>query len=482
MTCECECEKDKYLVVYRGSTNTRFLETDWLNIKFKSVVPLSNFSAKFKLGSAVREWDTLTEGVIINLNQQEIESLPLGMNYATIVVIDNEGNLKPFTTSIPVMVKDWVESEQKIDTYQMEVNATLGGTTYLTVNIETARVSLEWVEEKIAEHNESEVAHQDIRESISETRSELLEDIDELAGIVDIKQDKLTSDNAGNNISITEVDGVVKINSTAQGVTVHNQLTGRDSANAHPIGAINGLQDVLNSKATSSDIETAISQHNESTSAHSDIRQDVSTIESYIPNGTSTTNQLATESFVNSSVQTATANFRGNWNTWDEVPTDSSLYPVDDAGSTVPTTNDYLVVNEADDYPNEELTGRWRFKYSGVWATNGKNGWHPEYQVNEEPFTDAQVKAIDSTITKEKVESYSSHISNNDIHVTSSDKTNWNNKQGAINDLNDIRAGATAGATALQPSALNGYATEQWVGQQGYLTIDTLPIYDGSSE
>ena len=43
-------------------------------------------------------------------------------------------------------------------------------------------------------------------------------------------------------------------------------------------------------------------------------------------------------------------------------------------------------------------------------------------------------------------------------------------KQDAIADLADIRSGAAAGATALQPAALQPYATQEWVGQQGFLT------------
>ena len=49
-------------------------------------------------------------------------------------------------------------------------------------------------------------------------------------------------------------------------------------------------------------------------------------------------------------------------------------------------------------------------------------------------------------------------------------QTELNGKQPTISDLDEIRSGASAGSTALQPSALNGYATETWVGQQGYLT------------
>lgn len=70
-------------------------------------------------------------------------------------------------------------------------------------------------------------------------------------------QTKLTSDNAGNDISITEVGGVVKINSTAEGVTVHNQLTGRDAENAHPMSSITGLTTALSGKQpTISDLDT----------------------------------------------------------------------------------------------------------------------------------------------------------------------------------------------------------------------------------
>lgn len=43
--------------------------------------------------------------------------------------------------------------------------------------------------------------------------------------------------------------------------------------------------------------------------------------------------------------------------------------------------------------------------------------------------------------------------------IQSSDITNWNNKQGAISDLTTIREGAAAGATAVQPGDLDDYAT-----------------------
>lgn len=119
-----------------------------------------------------------------------------------------------------------------------------------------------------------------------------------------------------------------------------------------------------------------------------------------IPAQASTENQLADKNFVNSSIQTETANFRGNWETWDDVPTEAESYPNDYVGNKTPTVNDYLVVK---DYNGN---GTWRFKYSGVWEVNGKDGWLEEYQVNATPFTAEQLASINSGITKERVERY----------------------------------------------------------------------------
>lgn len=108
-------------------------------------------------------------------------------------------------------------------------------------------------------------------------------------------------------------------------------------------------------------------------------------------------NMLADKAFVNSSVQTATANFRGNWQTYEDIPTNVNDYPEDYLGIKTPSTNDYLVVE------NYDNNGTWRFKYVGVWSVDGKNGWQPEYQVNETPLTAAQLAALNSGVTEDKI-------------------------------------------------------------------------------
>ena len=144
-------------------------------------------------------------------------------------------------------------------------------------------------------------------------------------------------------------------------------------------------------------------------------QNDISTINGKIPNQASTTNQLADKAFVNSSVQTATANFRGSWEDWDSVPSVAGDYPADYTGSTTPTVNDYMVVQDASDYPYETLDGTWRFKYTGSWSSEGKEGWIPEYQVNETPLTAAQIAALNSGITASLVD----QITENKEDITS---------------------------------------------------------------
>lgn len=150
----------------------------------------------------------------------------------------------------------------------------------------------------------------------------------------------------------------------------------------------NALQDAIDAEETAR------------IAADGTLQDNIDDITDLIPAQASTLNQLADKAFVNSTVQTDTANFRGSWSDWASIPTDPTLYPADYAGSTTPTVNDYLVVQDASDYTGATtLEGTWRFKYTGGWATEGKSGWEPEYQVNETPMTAVQLAALNSGIT-----------------------------------------------------------------------------------
>lgn len=212
-----------------------------------------------------------------------------------------------------------------------------------------------------------------------------------------------------NGTNLTQLDVVIEDLATETQNRIDADMTLQNNINAETQNRIDADNSLSNDIGT----EASIRQNADDLLASdiSNVSSRITSIEDKIPSQASSSNQLADKSFVNSSIQTNTANFRGNWNTWSDVPSDNvDLYPQDYAGSRIPTVNDYLVVENASDYTANTLSGTWRFKYGGVWETDGKNGWIPEYQVNEEPLTSEQVYAINSGITSDKVSSYDAHL------------------------------------------------------------------------
>lgn len=108
----------------------------------------------------------------------------------------------------------------------------------------------------------------------------------------------------------------------------------------------------------------------------------VAVVEEKIPSQASSTNQLADKDFVNSSVSTATATFRGTYNSVAELE------------QVTADANDYAFVISTDSAGNTVYN---RYKYS-----NGS--WLFEYALNNSSFTAAQWAAINSAITSGDVE------------------------------------------------------------------------------
>ena len=119
-------------------------------------------------------------------------------------------------------------------------------------------------------------------------------------------------------------------------------------------------------------------------------------------------NNVKTELNIEEEIRKNASTFRGNWTNWANVPTDYNLYPADASGNKKPDINDYLMINDASDYTGETLSGTWRFRYTGNWDTDGKNGWIKEYQVKidmsgyvEKTTTIAGIDLQDNITTKE---------------------------------------------------------------------------------
>ena len=355
------------------------------------------------------------------------------------------------------------EGEERIDTLAEQtiiagvqtINGKAGDLDLKTINntdlLTTGNLSLATptdLSTAVSTHNTSATAHTDIRQAIT-SEATARENAD--TALNNAKQDKLV---AGTNIQIAADGKTISATDTTYSAGSGLNLTGTTfSVDTDTIATqddIYTLQTTKQDNLTTTQLSAVNSGIDSTKVAQIATNEgDIATINGKIPTQASTSNQLADKNFVNSSVQTATANYRGSWDDWASVPTQASDYPEDYAGSHTPTVNDYMVVQDASDYTEETLEGTWRFKYTGEWDTNGKAGWLPEYQVNETPLTAAQIAAINSGITDTLVAQISTNQSDiSNLSTNKLDKTTTFWGQTAQN-------GAVQGTLTLTESGQN---------------------------
>ena len=141
------------------------------------------------------------------------------------------------------------------------------------------------------------------------------------------------------------------------------------------------LEEIASTNQNVASNTSAISNINNTLSTKANLSE-VNAINEKIPTQASATNQLADKEFVNSSVSTATATFRGTVNNISELPT------------TGIDINDYAFVKTTDSAGN---TLYQRYKYDG-------SAWAFEYELNNSSFTSEQWVTINSGLTKEYVD------------------------------------------------------------------------------
>lgn len=166
-------------------------------------------------------------------------------------------------------------------------------------------------------------------------------------------------------------------------------------------------------------IPSSIATHNTSSSAHLDIRDDIDIIESKIPSQASTTNQLADKEFVNSSIATNTATFKGTFNIVDDLGLSRTATHEQVANAiatkvTDATNNDYSFVAIPNETITTEIDQYDRYKFNGT-------NWAYEFTLNNSSFTASQWDAINSGISSNEV----SQITTNKSSITNLQ----NNKQ-----------------------------------------------------
>ena len=210
-------------------------------------------------------------------------------------------------------------------------------------------------------------------------------------------QPTLTEENAGDGIDIT--DGVISC--TVNGAEWGN-ITGDIGDQTDLTNALNSKQDVL-----TAGIGITIDEDNV-------ISNDVSPL---VPAQASVNNQLADKDFVNSSISTATATYRGNFNVVTDLNLhyDSSHIDIGNALDneiSIADNNDYSFVKiPTSDTTPTEIFAVERYKYNGT-------NWLYEYTLNNSGYTAEQWASINSGITDTKVTQYDGYATSKQNTLT----------------------------------------------------------------
>ena len=161
-----DCCNDKVITCYRGFS-TRWNNKSLLEVSFDTTIDLTNFSAIFKIDGITKTYADISDGFEIDLTKEETGSLPVGLNYGELIIVDNESHKKPFTTALPFDVKNWVSGDIHLDNFKITVNTKIKKN-LLKINIETANIDPDEIERYIQAHNEDEEAHPYIQGLISQ--------------------------------------------------------------------------------------------------------------------------------------------------------------------------------------------------------------------------------------------------------------------------------------------------------------------------
>lgn len=202
-----------------------------------------------------------------------------------------------------------------------------------------------------------------------------------------------------NNVRHNIKDSTVAYEVNRLDVAINQEVADRkfaDSANLNTVrGEINNLDSALSNEINNLDrtlsdeisaLDTKVSQEISVQLQKLDERLSgkVAEIEQLIPEQASVSNQLADKDFVNSSVSTNTAYFKGTFNSIQELEQITDV-----------TNNDYAFVKALDESGNVVFK---RYKYNA-----DDSEWVYEYDLNNSSFTEEQWKAINSGITEEIV-------------------------------------------------------------------------------
>lgn len=298
-----------------------------------------------------------------------------------------------------------------------------------------------------------------------------------IANIPKAASDTLGVVKIGTNISI-DSSGVISTPSVSATDSGSGNLVTGVSASGHALTVTKGVK-------YSTDVDGLISN-----GTHIVQRQSNGQIT--VPSTPSADTDAASKAFVNSSVGTNTATFRGTYNAvsdlgntqatvdaWVDPPTSTIETLV--AGqiatklsslSVTPENNDYVFVS-VDQTPVGDLgeDWYWRFKYSD--PNNDHTGsWGYEYTLNNSSFTQAQWDAVNSGITAAKVDKLDGIEAGAEVNV----QADWNQTTSTADDY--IKNKPTIGSANFK---VQGQGTDASTFSANATSAVTLNIKQGGA-
>ena len=281
--------------------------------------------------------------------------------------------------------------------------------------------------------------------------NELIEQLEELIKDVQSNLDynklinKPTLDTTSTNALVAgteEVAGVVKLHEVSKTGSYEDL---NDQPDLDLYATKTALDAGLETKADLAEVNTIRTDLD-------DLGDQVHEIESKVPAAATADNQLADKAFVNSSINAVAAYYITSTPEGDSFATKADLVngPYYFQGAArVPTINDYALVKADETHEGSAA----RYMYDG-------KQWDYQYTLNDTPFTQAQVDAINSGITAGLVSKYNAAADTVDaldsevgtlkteMTTAQSDigalKTASNTQAGLISDLQNDKADKTA--------------------------------------
>jgi len=120
----------------------------------------------------------------------------------------------------------------------------------------------------------------------------------------------------------------------------------------------------------------------------------IDAIEEKIPASASANNKLADKAYVDTSINTSSAFFKGAFETYAAL-TAVAWQSDDPTAEHYVSNNDFAYIESDETHANES----WRYAY----VLDGQDdGWHAQYRINE-AYTQEQIDAINSGVTADKV-------------------------------------------------------------------------------